>query len=184
MCRRRSRGTYYFSGYSGSQTLKLAQRRRPLVLADFKAEPPVRDAVRKEFPDAIFWLPDFVTDANGEGTVSITYPDSLTTWRLTARAVTADTRAGVAVTRTTTTKDVIVRLAPPRFLTEGDVGARACRDPQLPLTGRVLRRERRRPGSQRSRCGRGRHAQGVHCDRVVKTGRRGRSTPTAWARRH
>ncbi len=114
-----SRG-YYFTGYSGSQVLKLAQRRRPMVLADFKAERPARDAVRKEFPDAIFWLADLVTDVNGEGTVRVTYPDSLTTWRLTARAVTADTKVGVALTRTTTTKDVIVRLATPRFLTEGD----------------------------------------------------------------
>ncbi len=111
---------YYFTGYSGSQALKLAQRRRPLTLADFKAERPARDAVRKDFPDAIYWLADLVTDARGEATVTLNYPDSLTTWRLTARAVTADTMAGVSVARTTTTKDVIVRLATPRFLTEGD----------------------------------------------------------------
>jgi alpha-2-macroglobulin len=50
----------------------------------------------------------------------VTYPDSLTTWRMTARAVTADTRLGATVARTTTTKDVIVRVATPRFLVEGD----------------------------------------------------------------
>ena len=48
------------------------------------------------------------------------YPDALTTWRLTARAVTADTRVGTTVARTTTTKDLIVRVVTPRFLTEGD----------------------------------------------------------------
>jgi uncharacterized protein YfaS (alpha-2-macroglobulin family) len=115
--------TYAFTGYSGTQLLKLAQRRRPMSLADFKADRPVRDAVRKDFPDAIFWVADLVTDATGTATVKVGYPDSLTTWRVTARAVTEDTRLGAAVGRTTTTKDVIVRVATPRFLTEGDIVA-------------------------------------------------------------
>ena len=44
------------------------------------------------------------------GRVAVTYPDALTTWRLTARAITEDTRAGTTVARTTTTKDLIVRV--------------------------------------------------------------------------
>lgn len=112
--------TYTFTGWAGTQTLQLAQRRRPLSLADFKADRPAREAVRKDFPDAIYWQADLVTGANGTATVKVAYPDSLTTWRVTARAVTEDTRLGTAVARTTTTKDVIVRVATPRFLTEGD----------------------------------------------------------------
>lgn len=112
--------TYAFTGWAGTQTLQLAQRRRPLSLADFKADRPERAPVRKEFPDAIHWVADLVTDASGTATVKVAYPDSLTTWRVTARAVTEDTRLGAAVARTTTTKDVIVRAATPRFLTEGD----------------------------------------------------------------
>jgi hypothetical protein len=112
---------YAFTGYSGTQQLQLARRRRrPLSLADFKAERPERERVRKDFPDAIYWVADLVTDGSGVATVKVTYPDSLTTWRVTARAVTQDTRLGTAVSRTTTTKDVIVRVATPRFLTEGD----------------------------------------------------------------
>ena len=76
--------------------------------------------VRKDFPDAIYWIGDLVTGADGTAKVAIKYPDALTTWRLTARAVTTDTRAGAAVARTTTTKDLIVRVITPRFLTEGD----------------------------------------------------------------
>ena len=56
----------------------------------------------------------------GRGRVAVTYPDALTTWRLTARAITADTKAGSTIARTTTTKDLIVRVITPRFLTEGD----------------------------------------------------------------
>ena len=94
--------------------------RRPFTLADFKGDKQVQPQVRKEFPDAIYWIGDLVTDARGQAKVSIKYPDALTTWRLTARAVTPDTQAGAAVARTTTTKDLIVRVITPRFLTEGD----------------------------------------------------------------
>jgi alpha-2-macroglobulin len=112
---------YYFIGYSGREELQLARRgRRPFSLADFKGDPPAQPQVRQDFPDAIHWVADLVTDAAGEGRISVRYPDALTTWRLTARAVTADTRAGTGVTRTTTTKDLIVRVVTPRFLTEGD----------------------------------------------------------------
>ena len=70
----------------------------------------VQPQVRKDFPDAIYWLSDLVTDAAGRANVSLKYPDALTTWRLTARAITRDTKAGVAIARTTTTKDLIVRI--------------------------------------------------------------------------
>jgi uncharacterized protein YfaS (alpha-2-macroglobulin family) len=112
---------YYFTGYSGRDRLQLARRgRRPFTLADFKGDKEVQPEVRKDFPDAIYWVGDLVTDAQGRGRIAVNYPDALTTWRLTARAFTEDTKAGVAVGRTTTTKDLIVRVITPRFLTEGD----------------------------------------------------------------
>lgn len=111
---------YSFVGYSGTEQLLLTRRRRPLTYADFKADRPGQPQVRKDFPDAIYWKGDIETDARGEALVEVRYPDSLTTWRITARAVTADTLVGAAVERTTTTKDLIVRVILPRFLTEGD----------------------------------------------------------------
>ena len=84
--------SYYFTGYSGRDRLQLARReRRPFTLADFKGDQPVQAQVRKEFPDAIYWVGDLVTDAQGKGRIAVTYPDALTTWRLTARAITDDT---------------------------------------------------------------------------------------------
>ncbi|MGE0123597.1 MAG: alpha-2-macroglobulin [Vicinamibacterales bacterium] len=115
---------YHFTGFSGPDRLRLAtRRRRPLSLADFKADRLAQPQVRKDFPDAIHWVASLVTDAEGRGRITVRYPDSLTTWRLTARAITVDTRVGAAVARTTTTKDLIVRLVTPRFLTEGDTVA-------------------------------------------------------------
>lgn len=114
---------YSFIGYSGTEQLLLARQRRPTSLADFKAERPLQPQVRKEFPDAIFWTSTLVTDTAGLAHIQVPYPDSLTTWRLTARAVTRETSLGVAVARTTTTKDLIVRVVTPRFLVEGDEAA-------------------------------------------------------------
>jgi alpha-2-macroglobulin len=111
---------YSFIGYSGTRQLLLAQRRRPTSLADFKADRPVRPEVRKDFPDAIYWNGSLVTGADGTARIQLSYPDALTTWRLTARAITADTLVGTTVARTTVTKDLIVRVITTLFLTEGD----------------------------------------------------------------
>src|SRR5262249_25262565 len=92
----------------------------PYSLADFKADKPAQPQVRKEFPDAIYWSGDVFTDQNGEAQIQVTYPDALTTWRLTARGVTVDTRVGSTLARTTVTKDLIVRVVTPRFLAQGD----------------------------------------------------------------
>ncbi len=111
---------YPFVGYSGTQQLLLARRHHPMTLADFKADRPDRPRIRKDFPDTAFWAGDVVTNAEGNAQIHVSYPDSLTTWRLTARAVTVSTDVGATVAHTLTTKDLILRVVPPRFLTEGD----------------------------------------------------------------
>lgn len=111
---------YSFVGYSGTAQLMLASRRRAYSLADFKSDKPAQPQVRKEFPDAVYWIGDLVTDQRGEAHVQVTYPDALTTWRVTARGATADTRVGQAIGRTTVTKDLIARVITPRFLAQGD----------------------------------------------------------------
>lgn len=78
------------------------------------------DESRTFFPNTAFWEPALQTDGNGRATVSVTLPDTLTTWRLTARGVTSDTRVGDARNDIVTSKDVIVRPAVPRFLVAGD----------------------------------------------------------------
>jgi len=77
-------------------------------------------AVRKRFPDLAYWNPDLRTDANGHASVSVELPDNLTTWRLGARGVTADTLVGEADVDIISTKDLLVRPVAPRFFVVGD----------------------------------------------------------------
>ncbi|MGE5587837.1 MAG: VanW family protein [Clostridia bacterium] len=76
--------------------------------------------VRKDFEDTAFWNPTIVTDRNGTGKIEFTMPDNLTTWRATARAHTLKTQVGSATQDVVATKDLIVRVATPRFFTLGD----------------------------------------------------------------
>ena len=84
--------TYWFTGYSGRHKMELSQLRSPTRLADFKnPNQVVQPKVRKLFPDTIQWLPALVTDASGKARATFNFPDSLTTWRATVRAVTRNT---------------------------------------------------------------------------------------------
>ena len=76
--------------------------------------------VRRNFQDTAAWYPALRTGGDGTAEVTFTLPDNLTTWVCTARAITADTRAGSTVRNVLATKDLLVRLETPRFFTQGD----------------------------------------------------------------
>lgn len=81
-------------------------------------EPAVQ--VRSDFRSTVVWQPDIITGADGKATVEVTYPDSLTSWKATARAVTEANQFGIATTNTHTKQPLIVRLEAPRFFVVGD----------------------------------------------------------------
>ncbi len=83
-----------------------------------KAPPNIE--VRRRFMDTAFWAPHVLTDADGRAEVEFALPDNLTSWRVTARAVSADTRGGVGRANFKVAKPLMVRLDLPRFATEGD----------------------------------------------------------------
>jgi uncharacterized protein YfaS (alpha-2-macroglobulin family) len=112
--------TYWFTGYSGTGRMELASLRSPTPLADFKTSQMVQPKVRKYFPDTTYWAPAVVTDSAGKARASFTFPDSLTTWRATVRAVSRDTLVGQVTYKVITRKNLILRLEIPRFLTQGD----------------------------------------------------------------
>ena len=76
--------------------------------------------VRKAFPDTAYWNPNVHTGPDGHARVEFNFPDALTTWRTTIRAMTDDGKAGGVVTRVLVRKNLIVRLAAPRFFSQGD----------------------------------------------------------------
>ena len=84
--------TYYFNGEAGTKSPLLAMRNaryRP-QLAQVKPGNEAKPRVRKAFPDTAYWNPSIHTDANGHARVTFTFPDSLTTWRATVHAITAE----------------------------------------------------------------------------------------------
>jgi uncharacterized protein YfaS (alpha-2-macroglobulin family) len=112
---------YSFTGFAGDKPIELAQNKPAYELADFKNEGDlVQPMIRKNFKDTAFWQPDVVTGADGRATIKVNLPDNLTTWRATARAVTADTKVGATKYKVVARKDVIMRLETPRFVTQGD----------------------------------------------------------------
>ncbi len=113
--------SYNFTGFAGDKPIDLAKKKPTYQLADFKNEGElVQPTIRKNFKDTAFWQPDVVTGADGRATVKVNLPDNLTTWRATARGVTADTKVGATKYKVVARKDVIMRLETPRFITQGD----------------------------------------------------------------
>jgi alpha-2-macroglobulin len=111
---------------SGLAEATAAAPRAPLTQAAFaqskdKAKSAASDdRVRQDFKDTALWVPNLTTDENGRATVDVTYPDNLTTFRVTARGVDAKGRAGQGTGKTLVTKDVLARLILPPFLVKGD----------------------------------------------------------------
>ncbi len=76
--------------------------------------------LRQRFEDTAFWAPMVTTDADGRATVGFEMPGNLTAWRATARAVTADTSVGMGTASVLANRPVMLRLATPRQLVQGD----------------------------------------------------------------
>ena len=114
--------SFYFSGEAGKKEMFLTYRAptNPRALAQLKPEPLVQPKVRKLFPDTALWVADVHTDSNGRAEAKLTFPDSLTSWRTTVRGATVDTKLGSAINNVIVRKNVMVRLAVPRFFRQGD----------------------------------------------------------------
>ena len=89
--------SYYFTGYSGRDRLQLAAAQAPPVHARRLQGRSSRRRRRcaRIFPTRSTGSAISSPMRTGKGRIAVTYPDALTTWRLTARAVTDDTRAGI-----------------------------------------------------------------------------------------
>lgn len=114
---------FYFSGQAGTKSPLLAGLEgmyHPRMAQVKPGSDLVVPKIRKAFPDTAYWIPDVMTGPDGHATVQFNFPDALTTWRTTVRAITDDSKAGSVVTRVVVRKNLIVRLAAPRFFRQGD----------------------------------------------------------------
>jgi hypothetical protein len=76
--------------------------------------------VRQFFPETAFFKPDLITDAQGRAAVQFPMPDSITTWRLTALANSAQGELGSRDAPLRCFQDFFVDLDLPVALTQGD----------------------------------------------------------------
>lgn len=97
---------------------KIVSDRASLAQAIPGQEPAVQ--VRSDFRSTMFWQPDLVTGSDGQAVVKVKYPDSLTTWKATARVASAGSQFGIGSAETQTQQPLIVRLQAPRFFLVGD----------------------------------------------------------------
>ncbi|HEY3450137.1 MAG TPA: MG2 domain-containing protein [Myxococcales bacterium] len=85
---------------------------------DAAAAAPVK--ARTNFSSSAGWFPLVKGVVGDKASLKTTMPDSLTSWRLTAVAVTAGPHMGVGKATLRTEKPLMVRLQGPRFFTERD----------------------------------------------------------------
>lgn len=76
--------------------------------------------VRTNLADLAYWAADLTPGDDGAIEIEIDVPENLTTWNVYAWTVAPGLRVGSGKSSFITTKDVIVRMEKPRFLTRGD----------------------------------------------------------------
>ena len=76
--------------------------------------------LREYFPETMYWNPEALTNANGNLSLDIPVADSITTWRLTAFAASADGQLGAATTGIRVFQDFFIDLDLPLALTQND----------------------------------------------------------------
>ena len=76
--------------------------------------------LRDDFRDTLLWLPELETNLEGLATAEVTFPDNLTEWRLTVKAISLEDEVGQNTYSVKTSLPVMARLAMPRYLIRGD----------------------------------------------------------------
>ncbi|MEI9947674.1 MAG: MG2 domain-containing protein [Pseudomonadota bacterium] len=81
-----------------------------------RAEP----RVRTDFPETLYANPSIITDAKGHASIDVTMADSITEWRVSTLANSADGRLGGAESGLKVFQDFFVDVSFPATLTRGD----------------------------------------------------------------
>jgi hypothetical protein len=110
----------YSRGLGGWAAGKPAEGFGRRAFAEVKADKFKEARVRKDFRDTMFWQAQVRTDGNGVAKLKVHFPDNLTTWRTTVRAISEKTEVGEKIHKVIVRQDLIVRMETPRFIRQGD----------------------------------------------------------------
>ncbi|MCB1326374.1 MAG: alpha-2-macroglobulin [Spirochaetales bacterium] len=108
---------YRFFGYSEERRLDLALRRRSVPALTSLKDSGLEE--RRNFRDQTYWNASLNTDRSGRASVSFRLADNLTEWRVTARAITSDTRVGETTYSFRARKDLQIQPGLPAYFLEG-----------------------------------------------------------------
>ncbi len=100
----------------------------------------VLERPRRDEVDTASWQPDLQTDASGKARFSFTMPDSLTRWRITARAITDDGVVGQRSQFLRSEKPLYLKWTGPTAFREGDqpaLGLLAFNHSQQPIKAQL-----------------------------------------------
>lgn len=92
--------------------------RRPQPSGIPPSMPPAR--VREWFPETLLWRPELITDDNGRASLDLNLADSITTWRLSTAAISAQGQLGGAEASIRVFQPFFVDVNLPVALTRGD----------------------------------------------------------------
>ena len=84
-----------------------------------QANPPAPE-LRTNFAETVFFLPQLLTDGDSGVAFEFTVPESTTSWRVWAQALSKTMQSGTIEAQAKTVKELMVRPYLPRFLREGD----------------------------------------------------------------
>lgn len=85
--------------------------------------------IRDHFRDYGYWVPNMVTDVNGNARFTVQFPDNITRWKTIVPAMTGDKQTGLGIRYAQSFKPLSAHLGIPSFLIEGD---------SIMLEGKVL----------------------------------------------
>lgn len=92
----------------------------PMDVGNEGGDPDAPVRVRTDFRSTALWVPSVVTNAEGVATVDVSFPDTTSRWKATARAASSTADFGSASATAPTRQPLIVRLQAPRFFVVGD----------------------------------------------------------------
>lgn len=91
-----------------------------LLTDEFMSAASEANTIRNNFSDEAFWRPRLRTDANGQASIKVKFPDDITKWETFVYSINDKKQIGQTTGEIKSFKPISAQLQIPRFLVEGD----------------------------------------------------------------